>query len=115
LTIAAILLAAGESTRMGRLKQLLPWDGTPLIAWQVGQLQEAGADDVVVVLGHEAEQIRSAVPEPARVVINPDYKQGRATSLRARAQRRPTAAGVALAGAGRVLASRALPCYVTSF
>ena len=52
--IAAILLAAGESTRMGRLKQLLPWDGTTLIAWQVGQLREAGA-----VLGvHEATASR---------------------------------------------------------
>jgi molybdenum cofactor cytidylyltransferase len=85
-TIAAILLAAGESTRMGRLKQLLPWAGTPLIAWQVGQLREAGADQIVVVLGHEAEQVRGAVPAEARVVLNAAYRQGRATSLRAGAE-----------------------------
>jgi molybdenum cofactor cytidylyltransferase len=81
-TIAALLLAAGESTRMGRLKQLLPWDGMPLVAWQAGQLREAGADDVVVVLGHAAEEIRASVPDFARVAVNEAYKQGRATSLR---------------------------------
>ncbi len=89
MTIAALLLAAGESTRMGRLKQLLPWDGAPLVAWQVHQLHEAGADDVVVVLGHAAEQIRPAVPAEARVVVNEAYKQGRATSLKCGAEALP--------------------------
>jgi molybdenum cofactor cytidylyltransferase len=89
MTIAAILLAAGESTRMARLKQLLPWGGTTLVAWQVAQLREAGAEDVVVVLGHEAAQIRSAVPPQARVVVNEAYRQGRATSLRTGAEATP--------------------------
>jgi molybdenum cofactor cytidylyltransferase len=89
MTIAAILLAAGESTRMGRLKQLLPWDGVPLIAWQVGQLRLAGAEDVIVVVGHEAEQISSAVPSDASIVVNEAYKQGRATSLRCGAAATP--------------------------
>ena len=86
MTIAAILLAAGESTRMGRLKQLLPWDGVPLVAWQVRQLREAGAEDVIVVLGHAAEEIRPALPPQARVAVNPAYRQGRATSLRCGAE-----------------------------
>ena len=81
MTIAALLLAAGESTRMGRLKQLLDWDGMPLVAWQAGQLREAGAGVVVVVLGHAAEAIRPAVPEYATTVVNAEYRQGRATSL----------------------------------
>jgi molybdenum cofactor cytidylyltransferase len=88
-TIAAILLAAGESTRMGRLKQLLPWDEMPLIAWQVAQLRHAGASNVIVVLGHEADQIRPAVPPEVRVVINAAYRQGRATSLRCGAEAAP--------------------------
>jgi molybdenum cofactor cytidylyltransferase len=81
-TVAAILLAAGESTRMGRLKQLLPWDGVPLVAWQVSQLRKAGADEVVVVLGHAAGDVARALPAEGRAVVNPDFKQGRATSLR---------------------------------
>jgi molybdenum cofactor cytidylyltransferase len=86
MSIAALLLAAGESTRMGRLKQLLPWDDMPLIAWQAQQLRDAGADTVIVVLGHAAEEIRPAVPGFASVVVNPDYKQGRATSLKCSAE-----------------------------
>ena len=82
MTIAALLLAAGESTRMGRMKQLLPWDGEPLVAWQARQLREGGADDVIVVLGHAASAIETAVPDFAHTVVNGDYKQGRATSLR---------------------------------
>ena len=89
MTIAALLLAAGESTRMGRLKQLLEWDGAPLVAWHAAQLRDAGAEDVVVVLGHAAEEIRGAVPDFATVVVNEAYKEGRATSLRRGAEALP--------------------------
>ncbi len=89
MSIAAILLAAGESTRMDRLKQLLPWDGVPLIAWQAEQLRAAGCEDVIVVLGHAAEEIRAAVPPQARIVVNDAYRQGRASSLRCGAEATP--------------------------
>lgn len=82
MTVSALLLAAGESTRMGRLKQLLEWDGEPLVAWQADQLREGGAERVVVVLGHAADEIRGSVPDFAQVVVNASYKQGRATSLK---------------------------------
>jgi molybdenum cofactor cytidylyltransferase len=88
-TIAALLLAAGESTRMGRLKQLLEWDGAPLVAWQARQLQDAGASEVVVVLGHRADEVRPAVPVFAATVVNQAYKQGRATSLKRGAEALP--------------------------
>ena len=80
---AAILLAAGESTRMGRPKALLHWGGMTLIEYQVRQLSEAGVDEIVVVLGHAADEIRTRVPDTARIVVNLHYKDGRATSLRA--------------------------------
>jgi molybdenum cofactor cytidylyltransferase len=86
MAIASILLAAGESTRMGRLKQLLPWGGTTLIDWQVRQLMEAGVDNVVVVLGHGANDVRPAVPPETLVTLNESYMQGRASSLRRGAQ-----------------------------
>src|SRR5947199_10867876 len=68
---------------MGRMKQLVPWDGRPLVQWQAEQLRDGGADDVVVVLGHRADEIRAAVPAWCRVVVNATYRDGRATSLRA--------------------------------
>ncbi len=69
MTSAAILLAAGESTRMGTLKALLPWGGVTLIEYQVGELAAAGVEDIVVVLGHAAEEVRGRVPPPGRVVV----------------------------------------------
>lgn len=80
---AAILLAAGESARMGRPKPLLPWGGVTLIEYQVRELLAAGVDDLVVVLGHAADEVRSYVPAEARVVVNEAYREGRASSLRA--------------------------------
>ncbi len=83
--ITAILLAAGESTRMGRLKQLLPWAGTTLLGWQVAQLSAGGADEVIVVLGHAEEEISAALDDngiEARLVVNEAYLEGRASSLR---------------------------------
>lgn len=80
---AAILLAAGESTRMGRPKPLLPWGGVTLIEYQVRELLAAGVDDLVVVLGHAAEEVRPRVPQGTRVAVNEAYREGRASSLRA--------------------------------
>ncbi len=80
---AAILLAAGESTRMGTPKPLLAWGDVTLIEYQVRELLAAGVEDLVVVLGHAAEEVRPIVPGGARVVVNEAYQQGRASSLRA--------------------------------
>lgn len=71
---------------MGRPKQLLPWGGETLVAWQVRQLREAGAEEVVVVLGHAAEDVRAALPPGTRAVVNEAYKTGRASSLRCGAE-----------------------------
>ena len=80
--IAAILLAAGESTRMGRPKALLPWDDTTLLEYQVRELSAAGVERIVVVLGHAADEVRPHVPDTAQVVVNEAYREGRASSLR---------------------------------
>ena len=80
---AAILLAAGESSRMGTPKPLLPWGGTTLTEYQVRELLAAGVDDLVIVLGHAADQVRPRVLAEATIVVNEAYRQGRASSLRA--------------------------------
>jgi molybdenum cofactor cytidylyltransferase len=81
---AAILLAAGESRRMGRLKALLPWRGTTLLAHQVLALLEARAGRVVVVLGHQFERLEPLIKGIAGATwsVNPDYAQGKTTSIK---------------------------------
>ena len=81
--ISAIVLAAGESRRMGSPKALLDLAGQAFIARICKTLLSAGVDEVVVVLGARAERIRPAVPShPAlRVVVNPDYARGQLSSL----------------------------------
>ncbi len=80
----AILLAAGESSRMGHLKALLPWRGQSLLEHQVSALREGGVDRVVVVVGHRAEELIPLVEsrKGAAWVLNPDYMQGKTTSIR---------------------------------
>lgn len=81
--ISSIVLAAGLSTRMGRSKALLDWGGQPLVAYHVQQLRGAGADEVIVVLGHRADEVHRAMKDlPCRVMVNAQYQMGRAGSLR---------------------------------
>lgn len=81
--ISSIVLAAGTSSRMGQPKALLDWGGETLIAYQVHQLREAGVDEVIVVLGHHADDIHRRMKGlPCRVMVNARYFAGRASSLR---------------------------------
>lgn len=81
--ISSIVLAAGLSTRMGRPKALLDWGGQPLVAYHVQQLREAGADEVIVVLGYRADEIHRRMKGlPCRVMVNARYQMGRSGSLR---------------------------------
>jgi molybdenum cofactor cytidylyltransferase len=79
-----MVLAAGSSRRMGSPKQLLRVDGRPLLEVVVGHANASRLDDVLVVLGAAADEIRSQVDfGRARVLINPDHASGMASSLRA--------------------------------
>lgn len=70
---------------MGTPKPLLDWGGEPLIQYQVRELLEAGVDDVIVVLGHRAEDVLPLVVG-ASPVTNEGWAEGRASSLRRGAQ-----------------------------
>ncbi len=80
----AILLAAGESRRMGQLKALLPWQGDTLLGCQVSSLLQAGISQVVVVLGHKRDRLLPLLEGQDRVfpVFNPDYQAGKTTSIK---------------------------------
>jgi molybdenum cofactor cytidylyltransferase len=80
---AAIVLAAGASTRLGQPKQLLQLDGESLLHRTVRTAGEAGCDPIFVVLGYEAERMRQEIADlRAMPVINPDWESGMASSLR---------------------------------
>jgi molybdenum cofactor cytidylyltransferase len=81
--IAGLILAAGRSARMGRPKQLLPIGDRPLLQHVVDVACSADLADVVVVLGHAAEEVAAglSLPPQARVVMNPEHGAGQSTSL----------------------------------
>ena len=82
--IIAILLAAGESSRMGLPKPLLPWGDLPLVQYQVTSLAEAGASPIVVVLGPNPTEVAPYVrgSDTLQTIINPRYTEGKTTSIR---------------------------------
>ena len=82
--IAGIVLAAGRSSRLGRPKQLLPLHGEPLIRHTLRQVLASSVDEVIVVTGHKADEVRVAVADlPVECVFNPDAAAGQSTSVRA--------------------------------
>jgi molybdenum cofactor cytidylyltransferase len=82
-TLAAVVLAAGESRRMGRPKQLLPFGEQTMLERVVDTLLSAGVGEVVVVLGHEAERVRAVLGDrPVQSVINAAYRQGMLSSVK---------------------------------
>jgi molybdenum cofactor cytidylyltransferase len=92
MTIAAILLAAGESTRMGRPKPLLAWAGKTLVEAQVASLLAAGVDEVIVVTGKSDAAVAPIVNalSHAKRVHNPDFSVGKTSSIRAGVAPLPT-------------------------
>ncbi len=78
-----MLLAAGQSRRMGAdNKLLLPIDGEPVVRRTARRLIEAGLVEIIVVLGHEADRVADALDGLAlRAVVNPDYLDGQMTSV----------------------------------
>jgi len=86
-SVAAILLAAGASRRMGQPKPLIAWGEGTLIEWEYAQLMASCVDDIVIVGGARLERVRRALGEAAQhLVFNPRWPQGRATSLAAGAR-----------------------------
>jgi molybdenum cofactor cytidylyltransferase len=79
----AVILAAGASTRMGEPKQLLPWGGRSLIRHITETVLASPAWPVVVVLGAHLERIRPEIVRlPVIVVVNRDWPEGLASSIR---------------------------------
>ena len=81
--VAAVVLAAGGSSRMGQVKQLLPVNGQPMVRRVTEAVCAAGLDQVVVVIGAHAEAVRDALAGlPVELVVNAAWAEGMSTSLR---------------------------------
>ena len=80
--IAAVVLSAGESSRMGRPKALLPIEGNTFIGRIVAALKQTQAGRIIVVLGHSSDELAAAIePLAVEILVNPDYKLGQLSSL----------------------------------
>ncbi len=84
-SVAAIVLAAGQSRRMGGINKLMePVGGRPMIRGAVEAALASTAETVIVVVGHDADRIRGVLDGLAVTIVdNPNYAQGLSTSLRA--------------------------------
>lgn len=84
MSTAAVVLAAGTSSRMGTPKQLLSFGTSTVLGSVVAALREAKLGPIVVVLGHEAEKVKAAIAtEPVQLVTNTDYRLGMFSSVQA--------------------------------
>ena len=83
MSIAAVILAAGGSRRLGRPKQLEPWGDTNLLGHVVARTNEFPVEEVWVVVGYEADRILAETElGEAGVVENPEWEEGIASSIR---------------------------------
>ena len=85
--MGAIILAAGKSTRRGKAKQLLRLGENTVLGQTIESVRRAPVDEIVLILGSSAEAIRRQLPaallDGLKIVVNPNYEQGMASSLRA--------------------------------
>jgi molybdenum cofactor cytidylyltransferase len=108
--ISGVILAAGASTRLGQPKQLLLLDSRPLLQHSLEAAAASSLDEIILVLGHRAWEVRAALRVPrhhVRVVVNAQYAQGQSTSLRLGLQAadpQATAAAILLGDQPRVTA-----------
>jgi molybdenum cofactor cytidylyltransferase len=75
--VTAVVLAAGQATRMGHTKQLLPWGETTVLGQTLRNLRASAVDDILVVTGHERGAVTAiAAAHGVPVVDNPGYATG---------------------------------------
>jgi molybdenum cofactor cytidylyltransferase len=117
--ISAIVLAAGAGTRFGGTKQIEPFGGKPLAQHAIDAAVGGGVDEILVVLGHDAERVHAALdlPANARIVVNQRYAEGQATSLTAglQALNRASRAAIVLLGDQPGIGARHVAALVAAY
>ncbi len=94
---AALVLAAGGSTRCGGDKLLRPFHGRPLLSWTLSRLDSHPLiGQIVLVVGHRAEEVAALAPSGCEVVVNPNWAEGLSSSLKVGVQALPEGCAGAL-------------------
>lgn len=121
MNVVALLLAAGESERMGAPKALLDWQGQPLLSHQLQQIQKSRLKECVVVLGKDAARLETLVNGPmrpgwkARSVYNPRYRDGKCASIEAGLAALPAPPdGILIASVDQPLSARLINALLRS-
>src|SRR6202035_2579455 len=82
--IATVILAAGESRRLGQAKTLLGWGSKTLLEHIVDQARGSSSSDLYVVLGAHRDRIQSNCDlRGSRIVVNEEWREGMSSSIRA--------------------------------
>jgi molybdenum cofactor cytidylyltransferase len=116
--IAGIVLAAGKSSRMGTVKQLLPFRDKNLLSQVISNALAASISPLIVVIGHQATQIQVAIDfTGAEVVVAPDYENGQSASLKAGLSQVPMECGGAifLLGDQPLVSGRIIDAIVSAY
>ncbi|MDD5285127.1 MAG: molybdenum cofactor cytidylyltransferase [Desulfuromonadaceae bacterium] len=88
--IAGVILAAGQSSRMGKVKQLLPFRGKTILQWVIDNALASSLERIIVVIGHRADLVEPAITgRDVTVVINDYYRKGQSSSIKAGLQALP--------------------------
>jgi molybdenum cofactor cytidylyltransferase len=74
--ISAIILAAGESKRMGQPKMLLKWGETTVIRRVITTFRDAGVEDILVITGGARELVERAIGDSTSIIFNAKYARG---------------------------------------
>ena len=78
--VAILILAAGEASRMGSIKQLLPWHNTTLLGNAIKNAKQTRLD-VYIILGANAQEIQKEIKEDVFIIINNNWKIGLGSSI----------------------------------
>jgi molybdenum cofactor cytidylyltransferase len=80
--VSAILLAAGESKRMGKPKLLLPFGDSTIVEQAINSLLNSKINELIIVVGYRAEELVGKIAKkPVKIVLNRQYQQGISTSI----------------------------------
>jgi len=82
--ISGIVLAAGESKRMGRTKQILEIGRKSILEWVIDNIKNSRVNEIIVVIGHKSNLIEPIISgKGIKIIFNPDYKEGMSSSIKA--------------------------------